>query len=155
MKKIPVLLKENVDNLGKKGEVVQINDGYARNFIVRKGMGIVLDEKSKKNYDEYIAIERKRMEKSEKRALELKNELENNVKIIFQERAGQEGKLFGAITPDRIFTELNKAHPIPGLDKKKIVMEEPIKSLGQHQIGLKLFHGVMANITIEVEELAE
>ncbi len=155
MKKIPVLLKESVDNLGKKGEVVHINDGYARNFIVRKGMGVVLDAKSKKNYDERIAIERKRMEKSEKRALELKNELENNVKIIFQERAGQEGKLFGAITTDRIFSELGKLHPIPGLDKKKIVLDEPIKTIGQHKIGLKLFHGVMANITIEVEELAE
>jgi large subunit ribosomal protein L9 len=155
MRKIAVLLKDNVENLGKKGEVVQISDGYARNYIVRKGFGVILDEKSKKSYDEKIAIERKKLEKSEQRATELKNDLEANLKLVFTERAGQEGKLFGAITSERILTEITKLRTIPGLDKKKLVLEEPIKTLGQHHVGLKLYHGVTANISIEVEELKE
>ncbi len=155
MRKIAVLLKENVENLGNKGEVVQITDGYARNYIVRRGMGIVLDEKSKKNYEEKIAIERRKMEKSEARANELKIEIEEKVKLVFSERAGQEGKLFGAITSDRIVTEISKVRSIPGLDKKKIVLEEPIKTIGQHKVGIKLYHGVIARVIVEVEELKE
>jgi large subunit ribosomal protein L9 len=155
MRKIAVLLKENVENLGNKGEVVQITDGYARNYIVRRGMGIVLDAKSKKNYEEKVAIERKKMEKSEARANELKKEIEEKVKLVFSERAGQEGKLFGAITSDRIVTEISKVRSIPGLDKKKIVLEEPIKTIGQHKVGIKLYHGVIARVIVEVEELKE
>jgi large subunit ribosomal protein L9 len=155
MRKIAVLLKENVDTLGKKGEVVQISDGYARNYIVRKGFGVILDEKSKKSYDEKVAVERKKLEKSEQRAVELKNELEANVKLVFKERAGQEGKLFGAITTDRILSEIVKLRTIQGLDKKKLVLEEPIKTLGQHHVDIKLYHGVVAKISIEVEELKE
>ena len=82
MRKIAVLLKENVETLGKKGEVVQISDGYARNFIVRKGFGVILDEKSKKSYDEKVAVERKKLEKSEQRAIELKNDLEADRKSV-------------------------------------------------------------------------
>ncbi len=155
MRKVSVLLKESVENLGKQGEVVQISEGYAKNFIVRKGMGVFLDDKSKKNYEERIAIERKKLEKSESKALELKQEIESKVKLVFTERAGHEGKLFGAITSDRILTELNKAYPIPNLDRKKIVLEEPIKTLGIHHVGIKLFHGVLAQLSIEVEELKE
>jgi large subunit ribosomal protein L9 len=155
MRKIAVLLKDNVETLGKKGEVVQISDGYARNFIVRKGFGVILDEKSKKSYDEKVAVERKKLEKSEQRAIELKNDLEANVKLVFKERAGQEGKLFGAITTDRILAEIVKIRPIQGIDKKKLVLEEPIKTLGQHHVEVKLYHGVVAKISIEVEELKE
>lgn len=155
MRKIAVLLKDNVENLGKKGEVVQISDGYARNYIVRKGFGVILDEKSKKSYDDKVAVERKKLEKSEQRATELKNDLEANLKLVFTERAGQEGKLFGAITTERILSEITKLRSIPGLDKKKLVLEEPIKTLGQHHVGVKLYHGVTATIPIEVEELKE
>lgn len=155
MRKIAVLLKENVETLGKKGEVVQISDGYARNFIVRKGFGVILDEKSKKSYDEKVAVERKKLEKSEQRAIELKNDLEANLKLVFKERAGQEGKLFGAITTDRILTEILKIRTIQGIDKKKLVLDEPIKTLGQHHVDIKLYQGVLAKITIEVEELKE
>ena len=107
------------------------------------------------SYDEKVAVELKKLEKSEQRASELKKDLEANLKLVFTERAGQEGKLFGAITSERILSEITKLRSIPGLDKKKLVLEEPIKTLGQHHVGVKLYHGVTAIISIEVEELKE
>ena len=142
-----VILKQDVKGSGKKGEIINVSDGYARNFLFPKGLAEVASNLAvnslmgQKNAEDF----KKNTEKEAAKALakQLK-ELTVELKI----KAGENGKLFGSITSKEIAEEMhNKGFNI---DKKKIVLESPIKSLGQYKLEAKLYPEISAKFNLIV-----
>lgn len=143
-----VILQTDVKNVGKRGEVVNASDGYARNFLFPKNLAIPAD---KQNMNEWTAkksseAHKKELEKQE--AIKIKEKLEK-VELIIKTKAGENGKTFGSITSkeisESILKEFNET-----VDKKKIVIKDQIKTLGKHIVELRLFEGVIAKFTVEI-----
>ena len=144
-----VILLEDVKSLGKKGEIVNVNDGYARNFILPKKLGLeatsknLNDLKLQKQYDEKVAQEK--LDAAKALAEEIK---EKSITVKIQ--AGVEGKVFGSISSKEIATEAKKQLNMD-IDKKKIVIPDAIKSLGTYNVNIKLHKDVTATLTVKVE----
>ena len=144
-----VILLENVKSLGKKGEIVNVNDGYARNFILPKKLGLeatskdLNDLKLQKQNDEKVAQEK--LDAAKALAEEIK---EKSITVKIQ--AGVEGKVFGSISSKEIATEAKKQLNMD-IDKKKIVIPDAIKSLGTYNVNIKLHKDVTATLTVKVE----
>ncbi len=147
-----IILKENVDGLGIIGEQVSVKPGYARNFLLPKGLAIVADMSSVKELDHQKRQLVRKLEKATKDAEVIKARIEK-VACVFTQRAGDEGKLFGSVTSMDVEAKLIEA----GLeiDRKKIQLADPIKTLGEHQVTVKLDAGVVAQIKVVVKALAE
>lgn len=143
-----VILLEDVKSLGKKGEIVEVNDGYARNFILPKKKGVEADSKNlndlklQKKNDEKMAQERL----DDAKALSEKLATES---ITIKMDAGVEGKLFGSISTKDVANEAKKQLDLE-FDKKKVVLPENIKSLGTYDVKIKLHPEVQATLTIKV-----
>lgn len=144
-----VILLEDVKSLGKKGEIVNVNDGYARNFILPKKLGLeatsknLNDLKLQKQNDEKVAQEK--LDEAKALAEEIK---EKSITVKIQ--AGVEGKVFGSISSKEIATEAKKQLNMD-IDKKKIVIPDAIKSLGTYNVNIKLHKDVTATLTVKVE----
>ena len=144
-----VILLQDVKPHGKKGDIVDINDGYARNFIIPKKLGVeansanVNDLKLQKANQEKIAA--KQLEDAKELAAKLED-LKVNLKI----KTGEGGKTFGSITAKEIAAELKKQHNID-IDKKKIILNDAIKSIGQFSVSVKLHTKVSANLSVNVD----
>ena len=145
-----VILLQDVKALGKKGEIVNVNDGYARNFILPKKLGIeatnanMNDLKLQKANADKIAAENLANAKAFKEEVETKT-------IRVSIRSGEGGKVFGAVTGKEI-AQAAKEQFGYDLDKKKIVAKEPIKTFGIHEVPLKLHPQVTATLKVEVTE---
>ena len=145
-----VILLQDVKSLGKKGEVVNVNDGYARNFILPKKLGMeatnanMNDLKLQKANADKIAAENLANAKAFKEEVETKT-------IRVSIRSGEGGKVFGAVTGKEI-AQAAKEQFGYYLDKKKIVAKEPIKTFGIHEVPLKLHPQVTATLKVEVTE---
>ena len=145
-----VILLQDVKALGKKGEIVNVNDGYARNFILPKKLGIeatnanMNDLKLQKANADKIAAENLANAKAFKEEVETKT-------IRVSIRSGEGGKVFGAVTGKEI-AQAAKEQFGYDLDKKKIVAKEPIKTFGIHGVPLKLHPQVTATLKVEVTE---
>lgn len=145
-----VILLQDVKALGKKGEIVKVNDGYARNFILPKKLGVeansrnMNDLKLQKANEEKVAAERL----AEARALadELKDK-----EIVLNLKLGDGGKTFGSVSSKEI-AEAAKTQLGYDIDKKKIQLKESIKSLGVYNVGLKLHPKVTAELKVKVQE---
>ncbi|NLN41406.1 MAG: 50S ribosomal protein L9, partial [Clostridiales bacterium] len=132
-----VILLKDVKGTGVKGDVVNISDGYARNFLFPKGLAI---EATKANLDELKNKERaqqKRIEQEKQEARELAKKI-SEITLVIKAKSGENGKLFGSVTNKEIAQELKKQHNIT-IDRKKIVLDEPIKQLGQMELEVKLY----------------
>ena len=145
-----IILLEDVKSLGKKGEVVEVSDGYARNFIIPKKIGKeatagnlseLTDAKAKEGR---IAAEE--LAEAKKEAIKL-----SETKITIPVKVGAEGKLFGAVSSKEIAEELKKQAGIT-VDKKKIKLEDSIKSVGIYDVPIKLHKDVLATLRVSVEE---
>jgi large subunit ribosomal protein L9 len=144
-----VILMEDVKSLGKKGEIVKVNDGYARNFILPKKLGI---EASKQNIYE-LKLQKDAEDRRQKEILEEAKQLAKKLEastVNLKIKAGEGGKTFGSISTKEIAAALNEQ---PGfeLDKKKIQLSEPIKNAGTYTVGVKLHPKVTAEIKVVVE----
>lgn len=145
-----VILLQDVKALGKKGEVVNVNDGYARNFILPKKLGMeatnanMNDLKLQKANADKIAAENLANAKAFKEEVETKT-------IRVSIRSGEGGKVFGAVTGKEIAQAAKEQFGYE-LDKKKIVAKEPIKTFGIHEVPLKLHPQVLATLKVEVTE---
>ncbi len=144
-----VILLQDVKSLGKKGEIVNVNNGYARNYILPKKLGIeangknLNDLKLQKRNEEKVAKEK--LEEAQKLADELK---EKSVTVKIQ--AGVEGKVFGSISNKEISLEARRQLGLE-IDKKKIVIPEPMKALGTYHVNIKLHKDVTATLAVKVE----
>ncbi len=152
MNVITVVLKKDIKGLGRKGDIVKVKEGYARNYLIRNGIADRVDESSKKTIEREKKIQLEKLGRKEEDAKILKKELEDNYVMVIYERAGREGKLFGAVTPEIIAEKLKKDKNIE-VDKRKIIIDVPIKSVGIHTVEIKLFKGVTAKLKLNVKEV--
>lgn len=152
MNVITVVLKKDIKGLGRKGDIVKVKEGYARNYLIRNGIADRVDESSKKAIEREKKIQLEKLGRKEEDAKILKKELEDNYVMVIYERAGREGKLFGAVTPEIIAEKLKKDKNIE-VDKRKIIIDVPIKSVGIHTVEIKLFKGVTAKLKLNVKEV--
>jgi len=149
---ISVILKEDVKSLGKKGEIVKVREGYARNYLIRKSLAERVDESLRKAFEKEKKIQSEKLERREEGLKAVKKELEDNYIMVLYERAGKEGKLFGAVTPEIIAEKIKKDKDID-IDKRRIVIDVPIKSIGTHIVEVKLFKGITAKLKVNVKEV--
>lgn len=145
-----VILLQDVKALGKKGEVVNVNDGYARNFILPKKLGVeangknLNDLKLQKNNEAKVAQEH--LDAAKKLAEELKAG-----KVVLTMKVGEGGRTFGSVSSKEI-AEAVKEQMHLEIDKKKIQMKEQIKTLGTHIVSVKLHPEVTAELNVSVKE---
>ena len=145
-----VILLQDVKALGKKGEVVNVNDGYARNFILPKKLGVeangknLNDLKLQKNNEAKVAQEH--LDAAKKLAEELKAG-----KVVLTMKVGEGGRTFGSVSSKEI-AEAVKEQMHLDIDKKKIQLKEQIKTLGTHIVSVKLHPEVTAELSVSVKE---
>ena len=145
-----VILLEDVKSLGKKGEIVKVSDGYARNYVLPKKLGV---EATSKNLNE-LKLKEANEEKVAKQKLE---EAQAFAKVLEESsvelkmKSGEGGRTFGSISSKEIAQETKKQLNFE-LDKKKIILDEPIKTLGVHIVKVKLHKDVTAKLTVKVSE---
>jgi len=144
-----VLLIQDVKSLGKAGEVKEVKPGYGQNFLIKKGF-------AKPATPEIIAEHEAELKrKAEEEAAELARLKEmaeklDKLEIIVTKKLGQNGHLFGAVTKDEIAHALKEQHGIE-IDKKHITDKKVIKSVGEHEVDLKLGHGIHATLHVDVQ----
>jgi len=143
-----VILKEDVGKLGYMGDIVNVADGYARNFLLPKGIAAVADTKNIKSLEHEKRVIERRAEKHKAESQTLAEKI-SAITLNLKAKAGEEDKLFGSVTAMDI-AEALKAEGFE-VDKKKIVLEEPIKRLGSHSASIKVARDVNATVNIEVE----
>lgn len=143
-----VILTKDVKGTGKAGEVVKVSDGYARNMLLPKGLAREATEGNVRSLEKQKAIaEEKRQE--QKAAAEKQAEKLEKIVVTVETKGGENGKLFGSITSKDIADALEKQEGI-SLDKKKIVMDGPIKQAGETTVMVKLFQDVSAEMKVKV-----
>lgn len=145
-----VILLEDVKNVGKKGQIINAKDGYANNFLFPKNLAIEATDVNLKNLENA----KKRKEEKEKEILEEAKVLEEQLMqktLVIKTKTGENGKLFGSITTKEIADILEKEHGI-SIDKKKYDLEEPIKSVGEYYVKIKLHPTVNAKLKVIVTE---
>lgn len=142
-----VILQESVTKLGKAGDVVKVAGGYARNYLLPKGIAIIADKKNvsklERQRERILAKAAKLQKDNERLAAQLAQ-----TTIVIPVRVGEENKLYGSVTSLDISDALEKKGY--GIDRRKILLKEPIKTLGIHQVSIKLGSAVTATISVEV-----
>ena len=147
-----IILTENVKGLGNMGDVVKVKPGYARNFLVPNKLAVEASDRNLKELEHHRRQLSRKAEKLSKEAAVFKGRIEA-VEIVLTHRAGEEGKLFGSVTSMEIEAEL--AAKGVAIDRRKIQLEQPIKTLGEHEVEIKLNAGVTATLKVKVVSAAE
>jgi large subunit ribosomal protein L9 len=142
-----VILKDDIENLGDIGEVVDVANGYARNYLFPRSLAVEANPKNIKQIEHVKRTMAAKIEKVKKEKQSVADKI-SEIKLSFKAKAGEDGKLFGSITNMDIQKELS----VQGvdIDKKKIVINEPIKRTGEYDIQIKLHSDIIANVTAEI-----
>ena len=143
-----VILLQDIKGVGKKDEVINASDGYARNFLLPKKMGVEANAEnmSKLKSKQYSNNYNKSVEKE--KALDIAEKLKS-ITLKISVKSGENQKIFGSITAKEIAENLKEQYKIE-IDKKKIDLKEPIKVLGVNTVSVKLFEGVMGSLKVQV-----
>jgi large subunit ribosomal protein L9 len=147
-----VILRKLIDTLGEEGDVVKVKDGYARNFLLPQGLAI---SASKAN----LAILEKEKAAIEARKESMRSDAESIAKritgitVVIEQRAGEEDKLFGSVTAADIADKLEKLGV--SIDKRKVILPEPIKTLGEYLVPVKVGYQINAEVKVQVIPLGE
>ena len=142
-----VILKEDFESLGKAGDAVKVADGYARNYLIPKGLAVEASSKNVKALDQEKHLVLQKLEKQKKNAESMAAKAAGVVCTI-KRRIGEQEKLFGSVHPKDIEAVL-KENGID-IDRKWIILEEPIKALGEYPVKIKFPGGVVAEIKVSV-----
>lgn len=142
-----VLLREDYKSLGATGEVVKVKDGFARNFLIPQGIAFIATEQNQKKYENDLKQKGWRLERDKQNAEELAKKLEN-VSCTISVQVGEEDKLFGSVTSQNIADSL--AEQGFKFEKRKIILDEPIKSLGIYSVPIKLHAEVNGTVKVWV-----
>ena len=145
-----VILLENIENLGKKGETQEVKDGFGRNFLIPRHLAIPATKGNIKNLQEHARNLIDRKERDVKSAEVTKQRL-NEASLTIKHKAGQDGKLFGSVTVKELAEAIKKALGIE-VDRKSIRLDEPIKMTGAYTVDVHLEKGVSAQVKVEVEQ---
>ena len=142
-----VILRRDMDELGLEGDVVDVAKGYARNYLLPKGIAL---EASQQNI-KALELQRKKIElrrlKAKEEALELKQKIDD-MEITFSLKAGEEGKLYGSVTTMDIASQLEKQGLV--VDRRKIILEKPIKTLGEIEVPIRIYPEVTGAVKVVV-----
>ena len=144
-----IVLRDDVDNLGKKGDLVDVADGYARNFLVPRGLALKASAGSQKQADAMRRNREVRESREREAAQALAAQFEGRT-ITIKARAGGEGRLFGSVTAVDIAEAVQKQTGAE-IDRRKLTLEEPLKEIGGADVSVRLHPDVVATIHVEVE----
>jgi len=151
---VEVVLKENLEHLGSIGDVVKVRRGYARNFLLPRGLAVVASRGNVKQVEHEKAVQAQRIAKLRAEQEDVVEQLSKVIVMVAKE-AGEDGKLFGSVTSSEVLEGLEAKGVELELDKKKLVMpEKTIKEVGSYEIGVKLPYGLTAIIKLEVKTKA-
>ncbi len=151
---VEVVLKENLKHLGSIGDVVRVRRGYARNYLLPRGLAIVASRGNVRQIDHEKAVQAQRVAKLRTEQEAIVAELAQ-VTVMVAKEAGKDGKLFGSVTSSEVLDGLKAKGVDLELDKKKLVMpDQPIKAVGSYEVGVKLPYGLTATIQLEVKTRA-
>ncbi|MBO7703561.1 MAG: 50S ribosomal protein L9 [Solobacterium sp.] len=143
-----VILKSDVKKLGKKGDIVEVADGYGRNYLIARGLAVPSTEKSreilKEQKQEEAELDAKRKAEAEAVAKEFETFM-----LEFQVKSGKDGRMFGSISTKQIAEELTKRGY--KIDKRKFIDTEPIVSLGVTKVRIELYKGVIGTVSVQVK----
>ncbi|NGP45216.1 50S ribosomal protein L9 [Bacillaceae bacterium SIJ1] len=145
-----VIFTQDVKGKGKKGEMKNVSDGYARNFLLKNNYAVEATEGNLKALQQQKKKVAKQEEEELQEAKALKETIEN-LTVRLTTKAGEAGRLFGSITNKQIADELKKNHDIK-IDKRKIELDQPIRTLGHTKVPVKLHPDVSATLDVHVQE---
>jgi large subunit ribosomal protein L9 len=146
-----VIFLKDVKGKGKKGEVKNVADGYAHNFLIKQGLAIEANNTNISTLEGQKKKEDKRAAEELEEAKKLGVQLEK-ITVELSAKAGEGGRLFGSITTKQIAEELQKKHGIK-IEKRKMELADAIRTLGHSKVPVKLHHEVLANLTVHVKEV--
>ncbi len=145
-----VILLADVKNVGKKGEIVKVSDGYARNFILKKELGVEKTDKTMHDLKLQKAAEARRQQEILEEAQKLAKQIEAG-SILLKMKAGEGGRTFGSISTKEIAVALKDQLKIE-VDKKKLQLAEPIRNFGTYHVPVRLHQKVTAEVTVKVDQ---
>ena len=143
-----VILREDVPNLGTTGDIVKVKPGFARNYLLPRGMAVVADRRSRAELEHQKRVADEKRERDQRHATVLAERVAAQ-RIVIAARAGEEGKLFGSVTNidvERALLDLGFT-----IDRRRIRLEDPIKAVGEYVVPIQLMVGVVANVTVSVQ----
>lgn len=146
-----IILKADIKGVGKRDEVINASDGYARNYLFPRNLAVEATETNMKNLKALKDKEAKKKAEEKDEAKALAKKL-SSLNIIIKVKAGDNGKLFGSITSKDIADELKKQHGFD-IDKKKVVLDEAIKVAGVYDVEIKIYPEVSAKIKLNIEQI--
>lgn len=145
-----VILLKDVKGTGKKGELKEVSDGYARNFLIKKKFAVEANNTNVKELDEKQKSKERKAQIEYEEAVLLGKQMED-VNIVIEAKAGEGGRLFGSITSKEIAEQLKKQKNID-VDKRKVTLDEPIRSLGSRFVEIKIHSKVTTKIRVDIRE---
>lgn len=144
-----VILRKDVQNLGEAGDMVNVKDGYARNFLLPQNVAEVATEGAVKNREQNLARIKAKQEKFHKEALDVAEKIEKFAELKLSAKAGESGKLFGTITTKKLSEELQAQSGIE-IDKKNVTLNAPINKVGEYTMLIKLTSKVKTELKVTV-----
>ena len=145
-----VLLKQDVAKIGKKGELLEVKEGYARNFLIPNGLAVEASGGALKKVEEEKKAQDRRKAKEKEEAQALADKLKG-ITLTLRHKAGDEGRLFGSITSAEIAEALNQKGF--SVDRKQIHLDEPIRLVGAYDAKVKVHSEITASVRVEVAKL--
>jgi len=146
---VKVILKQDVKNIGKKGDVVNVAEGYGRNFLIPRGLAVEASAGNLRQVAEQAKAESSRADRELREAQRVADILKEQ-KVEVKAKVGEGGRLFGSVTTQEIADQLRRQFSVE-IDKRKIEVKEPIKSLGSHPVLVKLHPKVHVSVTVKVQ----
>lgn len=143
-----LILTQEVDGLGAPGDVVEVKDGYGRNYLIPRGLGLRWTRGGEKTIESIKAARQARAARDADHATEIQNKLQSNP-VNVKVRAGEGGRLFGAVTTSEIADAITEVSG-EKVDRRTIIVTQPIKSLGAHEVSVKLHDEVTAKVSLNV-----
>lgn len=145
-----IILRKDHELLGNAGELLDVKNGYARNYLIPHGIATAASPANIKSYEETRRQQSRKIEKEKEDARKVAAQLEGT-EVRVQVKAGEEDKVFGSVTSQMIYDALVEKG-FNTVDKKKIVLKESIKTLGEHSVNVRLYSEVSANLKVVVEK---
>lgn len=145
-----VIFLKDVKGQGKKGEIKEVSEGYARNFLIPQGAVQIATDGAKKTLDQMAASVQKKKDKEKEDAKALAARL-SEMTVVIKAKAGEGGRLFGAITSKQIAETLESVYKIT-IDKRKIELDDPIRTLGTTKVTVKLYPDVKGTLNVQIAE---
>jgi large subunit ribosomal protein L9 len=143
-----VILRQNVDDLGLEGDLADVAKGYARNYLIPKGIALEATPQNLKAFETQKKKIEVRKLKAREEAERIKKRM-TGIVITLSQKAGEEGKLYGSVTSMDIASQLERQGIV--IDRRKIGLEKPIKTLGEFLVPIKIYHDVTSSVTVVVE----